>query len=321
MPAATIKAMGPFEWSLLLALSLLWGGSFFFGEVALTQLPPFTVVLGRVGIAAVALQLAVRAAGHAMPRSLSAWGAFALMGALNNLVPFSLIYWGQTQISSSHASILNATTPLFTVVVAHFLARDERFTVGRIGGVLFGLAGVTVLIGPDALHGSGADVFAQLAVLGAALSYAFAGVYGRRFRGLPPLVTATGQLTCTTAMVLPIALIVDQPWTLPAPNAATWGALFGVALLSTAVAYVIYFRILATAGATNVLLVTFLMPVVALWLGISLLGERPAPGHFAGMALIALGLVAMDGRPLASLRRLASARPVAAPAVPGRNKG
>jgi drug/metabolite transporter (DMT)-like permease len=286
-----IRAMGPLEWLLLIALSILWGGSFFFQKVTLAELPPFTLVLGRVAIAATALMLVVHLRGLPMPRSGSLWGAFLIMGLLNNLVPFSLIVWGQTQITSGLASILNATTPLFTVVLAHWLTTDERMTVRRIGGTLLGLLGVTIMIGPEALQGLGLRVLAQLAVLAAAASYALSGIFGKRFKDVPPLVTAAGQMTGTTAMMLPIAAIVDRPWTLAPPHAVTWSALVGLGLLSTALAYVIYFRILATAGATNLLLVTLLIPVSALLLGTSILGERLEPRHLAGMALIALGLV------------------------------
>jgi drug/metabolite transporter (DMT)-like permease len=319
MPAAANKVMGPMEWALLLFLAVLWGGSFFFGKVALAQLPPFTVVFGRVCLAAIALNILVVATGKRMPILPKQWAAFFVMGGLNNLVPFSLIFWGQTQIASGLASILNSTTPLFTVVLAHLLTRDEKLTANRAAGVLAGILGVAVMIGPDALSGLSSNVQAQLAVLGAALSYAFAGIYGRRFQGLPPLVTASGQVTATTILMLPVMLVADQPWTLPLPSAGTWAALAGLALLSTALAYVIYFRILAVAGATNLLIVTFLIPVSALVLGMSVLGEHIDGRHFAGMALIALGLAAIDGRPIRLVRSfLASQRP-RQPAVLGDN--
>jgi drug/metabolite transporter (DMT)-like permease len=304
MQAATKKVMGPVEWALLVTLSVLWGGSFFFGKVAVKELPPFTVVFGRVSLAALALNLVVVATGKRMPGSPGAWAAFATMGLLNNLIPFSLIFWGQTQIASGLASILNSTTPLFTVVLAHFLTRDEPMTANRLAGVLSGLAGVVVMIGPDVLTGLRANVLAQGAVLAAALSYAFAGIYGRRFKGAPPLVTAAGQVTATSVMMLPVMLAVDRPWSLPVPDVQTAGAVVGLALLCTALAYVIYFRILAAAGATNLLLVTFLIPVSALLLGGLILGERLAPRHFGGMGLIALGLAAIDGRPFGRLRKM-----------------
>lgn len=298
MPPAVNRTMSAPEWAMLLSLSVLWGGSFFFTRVALSALPPFTLVLLRVGLAAVILTIVVPLLGLKMPRQPRAWAAFFGMGLLNNAVPFCLIVWGQTHIASGLAAILNATTPLFTVVAAHVLTADERMTGHRLVGVLLGFVGVAVMVGPAVLEGLGADLLAQVAVLGAALSYAFAGIFGRRFRrmGVPPLATATGQVTASALMLLPITLVADRPWTLPLPGASVWGAVFGSAVLSTALAYVLYFRILATAGATNLLLVTFLIPVSAFLLGALVLGERLAPQHFLGMALIGCGLAAIDAR-------------------------
>lgn len=308
------RTMDPAAWAMLTTLSVLWGGSFFFAEVALRELAPLTVVLGRVALAAVALNLLVVATGSRMPSSPRLWAAFFGMGLLNNLIPFGLIVWGQTRIGAGLASILNATTPLFAVLVAHWLTRDEKLSANRLAGVAAGIAGVATIVGPTALAGVGSHLLAELAVLAAACSYAFAGVFGRRFRALPPLVTATGQVTGTTAMLAPLALAVDRPWRLPPPGVATWGAVVGLALLSTAVAYLIYFRLLAAAGATNLLLVTFLIPVSALLLAALVLAEPVEPRQLAGMALIGLGLAAIDGRPLAALRRrLRPPRPLAPP--------
>jgi drug/metabolite transporter (DMT)-like permease len=275
------------QWLHLVALSALWGGSFFFAKVALGELEPFTVVFFRVAIAALALNLVAGLWRAAMP-----WRSFFVMGAINNAIPFSLIFWGQTHISSGLASILNATTPLFTVAVAHFLTTDERLTTAKLIGVLAGLVGVAVLIGVR-FEGS---VWGQIACLAAALSYAFAGIYGRRFRtmNVTPLQAAAGQLTASTMLILPIMLIVEPVWS--APSATTWGALAGLALLSTALGYVLYFRILADAGATNLLLVTFLIPVTAILLGVAILGEQIEARHLAGMTLIGIGLAAIDGR-------------------------
>jgi drug/metabolite transporter (DMT)-like permease len=289
--------LGAAEWTLLLALGLLWGGSFFFAKIALGGFPPLTLVFGRVAIAALALVLLARATGVALP-ARAAWPALLVMGALNNAIPFALIFWGQQAIASALAAILNATTPLFTVLVAHAFTRDERLTPARLFGVGLGFAGAVATIGPDALGGLGVALAAQLACLGAALSYGFAGVWGRRFRGQPPLATAAGQLVASSVLILPLAVAVDAPWTLAMPPPGAWAALVALALASTALGYVIYFRILATSGATNVLLVTFLIPVGALALGAGFLGERLEPRHGLGLALIALGLAVLDGRPL-----------------------
>ena len=290
--------MGAMEWVLLLILSVLWGGSFFFVGVAVKTLPPFTIVALRVGLAAIALNFVVRATGLRMPTDLRVWAAFIGMGLLNNMIPFCLIVWGQTHIASGLASIFNATTPIFTVIVAHALTKDEKLTGGRLFGIIVGFTGAAVIIGLDSLDNLGTNTLAQLAVLGAALSYAFAGVYGRRFKsyGVSPLITATGQVTASTLFLVPLAAFVDQPWSLAMPSSETWVAMLGLALFSTALAYILYFRILATAGATNLLLVTFLIPVSAILLGALFLGEQLALKDFTGMGLIFLGLAAIDGR-------------------------
>ena len=302
------RAMSATEWALLLTLAGIWSSSFLFNRIALDDLPPLMVALGRVALAAVALNLLVLATGRQLPRSRSLWTAFATMGVLNNAVPFALIVWGQTRIASGLASILNATTPLFTILVAHALTRDERLAPRRLAGVLVGLGGVVVVVGPAALDGLGGRVAGQLAVVGASVSYAFAGVYGRRFRGLPALIPATGQVTASTLVLLPLALVVDRPWTLDAPGRGAIGAMLGLALVCSAVAYVLYFRILATAGATNLLLVTFLVPVGAVVLGTALLAEPIEPRHLAGMAVIFVGLAIVDGRPVVVVRRLGRRR-------------
>ncbi len=290
------------QWLLLLLLSLLWGGSFVLVEVVLEALPPLTLVLGRVGFGALGLYLLLRVRGLRLPTGLPAWRDYAVMGLLNNALPFTLIAWGQVTISGGLSSILNATTPLFTVVLAHLLTHDERMNGGKLAGVLLGLAGVAILVGPGALAGLGGEVLAQCAILGAACCYATAGIFGRRFRSQPPMVTATGMVVASSLLMLPLVLLVDQPWRLPAPGPTAWGALLGLALLCTVLAYQIYFRLLATAGATNVLLVTFLIPVSAVLLGALWLGERLQPMQFVGMACIGLGLAAVDGRAWRRLR-------------------
>jgi len=294
-PART--TMTPPEWAMLIALSLLWGGSFFFNGVTVKELPPLTIVFARVALAAATLHLVMAATGRRLPGGRQAWLAFAGMGILNNVVPFSLIVWGQGHIASGVASILNATTPLFTVLVAHGFTADERLTPLRAGGVVAGFAGVAVMLGAGHLAG-GAPVLAYAACLGAALSYGLASVYGRRFRalGIAPLSVATGQLTLSSLILLPMMLAVDHPWALAMPGTATILALIGLATVSTALAYLLFFRILEGAGATNISLVTFLIPPSAILLGIVFLGETLLARHVAGLALIGLGLALVDGR-------------------------
>lgn len=286
------------EWALLVTLSLLWGGSFFFVEVAIDALPPLTIVVLRVGIAALALWGVVFALRLGFPASLKTWLAFLIMGGLNNVIPFSLIAWGQIHISSGLASIYNATMPIFTVLIAGALLADERITPQKMFGVFAGFVGVVVLIGPSALGGVGADVLAQIAVLGAAVSYGFATVFGRRFKrmALDPIVVAAGQVSGSTLILLPLVFIIDKPHTLAFPSLAVVFSLLGLAVLSTALAYMIYFRVLSTAGATNLSLVTFLIPPSAILLGVLFLDEKLLLAHIAGMLFIALGLIAIDGR-------------------------
>jgi drug/metabolite transporter (DMT)-like permease len=293
-PAPALR-MGPLEWLLLIVLSILWGGSFFFNKLTVAEWPPFAVVQVRVGLAALALLLAVRITGQSMAVGRELWLAFFGMGILNNLIPFSLFLWGQQQIASGLASILNATTPIFAVLVMHCFG-NEKATGLKLGGVLAGLIGVAILMGPDALSGLGSNLAAQLACILAAVSYAFSGLLGRRFRGVSPLVAATGQLTASTLMMIPIVFVLHPPWTLPIPSHRALFALVGLALVSTALAYLLFFRIMRTAGPSNVMLVTFLIPVSAILLGSGLLGEALLPRHFAGMAAIFVGLALIDGR-------------------------
>jgi len=302
--SAPALRMGPLEWFLLIVLSLLWGGSFFFNKLTVAEWPPFAVVQVRVGLAALALLLVVRIAGQSMAVGRELWLAFFGMGILNNLIPFSLFLWGQQQIASGLASILNATTPIFAVLVMHCFG-NEKATGLKLGGVLAGLVGVAILMGPDAITGLGSNLAAQLACILAAVSYAFSGLLGRRFRGVSPLVAATGQLTASTLMMIPIVFVMHPPWTLPMPSQQALLALVGLALISTALAYLLFFRIMRTAGPSNVMLVTFLIPVSAILLGSGLLGEELLPRHFAGMAAIFVGLALIDGR----IARIAQARP------------
>jgi len=295
--------MSATDWVLLLILGALWGGSFFFAEIALQDFRPFTIVFARVFLASLALFILIKARGRAIPLSLSVWAAFVGMGLLNNIIPFSLLFYGQTQIGAGLASILNATTPIFTVVLTHYLTTDERMTPGKLIGAAFGVAGVAILIGVDALEGLSLSVLAMIGCLGAALAYAFAAIYGRRFQamGLQPTEVAFGQVTASAIMMAPIAFFVDAPFA--TPGADSLAALAALGLLSTALAYFLYFRILSTSGATNLTLVTFLVPVSGVTLAILFLGERLAPNHIAGMALIALSLAAMDGRLWRRLQR------------------
>ena len=297
--------MTGFEWMLLVLLSVVWGGSFFFNGIALREFPTLSIVTARVGLAALALLLLMRMLGQGIQLNRQILKAFFGMSFLNNVVPFSLIVWGQQHIASGVASILNATTPLFTMLVAHWFTTDEKINPRRLLGVLTGMGGVGLMMGLDSMESSGFHLLGQSAILLAAFSYGLAGVYGKRFAQLeiPPLATATGQLCASSMILIPLTLWIDQPWTMAMPNIEGMGSLLGIALLSTALAYVIYFRLLKTAGATNLLLVTLLIPVSAIILGVFLLDESLEPQHLSGMAVISLGLLIMDGRLLQFFRK------------------
>lgn len=297
--------MSSFDWLLLATLSLLWGGSFFFVQLAVGHLPAFTIVFLRVSLAATALGLVLWATGTPFPKGGQVWRTLLVMGLLNNALPFSFFVLAQGEIGSALAAILNATTPLFTLLVAHLGTSDERLNGAKVAGLGLGFGGVVVMMGGAALLGGAATVLAQAACLAAAVCYAFATVWGRRFArlGVPPLATAFGMLASSTLMLLPLVLIIDRPWAAPAPGWVPLAAIGGLALLSTALAYLIYFRLLASAGAVNLALVTFLIPVSAIGLAVLVLGEQLAGRHVTGMALIGLGLAVIDGRLRKRLQR------------------
>lgn len=290
------------QWALLVLLALLWGCSFLFVGIAAPALPAFTVALARVGLAAVILLPVVYASGRRLPAVGAAWRPFIMMSILNNVIPFTLIVTGQKQIASGLASVLNATTPMFALLVTHFVGGEDTLRSNKLAGVLLGIGGVGVLVGPEAMFGRASSALGMLCMLGAALSYGFSALWGRRLRGEAPLVSAATQLVCSTIILLPIAALVDAPWTLPLPTAEVLGALVGLAALATSLAYVVFFRIVVVSGATNVMLVTLLIPVFAIPLGSWWLGESLQPRHFLGAAVIGLSLLVIDGRMLALAR-------------------
>ncbi len=292
------------QWAMLGVLSLLWGGSFFFYKVLAPVLPPFTLVLGRVAIAAVALWPVLLLRREALRPTMSLCGWFLLLGMLNCALPFCLFAWSERYLSSGLTALLNAPTPIMTAIVAHVATRDERLTRRTVAGVLCGFGGVAVLIGPAVLGGAGSSSLGpELACLLASLAYAVGAVLARRVRGVTPLQFATGQLSGATVVMLPVAALGDRFWRLPPLPPAGWASLLGIALLSTALAYLLYFRILASAGATRAALVTFLVPVSALLLGLVFLREPIAPRDVPAILLVALGLAIIDGRLLQLFRR------------------
>ena len=304
-PAPTIDLTSAI---LLVALAAVWGGSFFFAEVALAEVPPLTITLHRVLWAVPVLLVVVLWRGATIPTGPQTWLAYLVMGALNNAIPFSLIFWGQQSIESGLASILNGTTAVFGAVVSGLLLADEPLTPRKIVGAVFGLLGVAAIMGLDSLSGLDLRNLAQLAVLGACLSYALAGVWGKtRLSRHAPEMNALGMLTGSTVLMIPIAIWSDG---LPDLDLSVhvWASLISVAVLSTAVAYLLYFAILARAGAANLMLVTLLIPPFAIGLGVMFLGERLGVEAWIGLGLIAIGLAITDGRLASRMGRLLTNR-------------
>lgn len=281
-------------WGMLFLLGALWGGSFFFARIAVQEIPPFWLVFFRVSIAALTLHFYLTARGQWTTFRSVPFLPFLGLGLLNNAIPFSLIFLGQTVIGAGLASILNATTPFLTVIAANMLTSDERASPLKIAGTLLGIAGAAVIVGPAALSGLGAPLWAELAIIGAALSYALASIYAKRFKSVPPLITATGQLTASTLLMLPVALLSHGIPALGGVSAEAWASVLALALASTAFAYTLFFRIIAEAGATVVSLVTLLVPVSAVLLGMVFLGESLSFNQISGMTLIGSGLMVLN---------------------------
>ncbi len=293
---ATATYMTMSQWLLLALLAVLWGGSFLFVGIAVKELPPLTIALTRVALAAAILLPIVYVLGHRLPSGLPQWRPFLVMAVFNNVIPFTLINTGQQEIASGLASVLNATTPIFTLLIAHYATVDEKLRANKLAGVLLGLGGVAMLVGPEAMFGRASSTIGMFCILGAALSYGVSGLWGRRLRDSPPLVTSTAQLICSTLMLLPLCLLLERPWTLSLPSTEVIVALVGLAALATSLAYIVFFRIMAVSGSMNTMLVTLLIPIVAIPLGAWHLGEVLQMRHFIGALVIGLSLIVIDGR-------------------------
>lgn len=283
------------HWLLLILLSILWGGTYVFAREALTELPPLTVTFARCAIGAAVLVPVALLLRYPVPATGEAWRNFGVMALLNNVIPFGLTFWAQTMIPAGLASVMNATTPLMTLLVARFVA-GEKMPKHKVAGLLLGLAGVAILIGPSALTGDHGNALGMLLVVGCAVSYGFSGLWGRRFNDTPPIVTAAAQLACATIVLLPMAAAADQFWRLPLPPMNVLVALLALGTVSTALAYILFFKVMAEAGSNNVMLVTLLIPISAVALGVWRFGERLSDNQMAGAAIIAASLLLIDGR-------------------------
>lgn len=292
-------------WLFIGILSILWGGAFFLIEVGLRSYPPTTLVFLRLALAVPPMWIATRMMGERLPREPRVWGLLAVVGALNCALPFVLFFWGQQYLDSGYASILNATTPLWGVITAHFLTQDEKATPARIIGVLIGMAGIVIMVGPGAMKGLSHNLLAQIACIISTIFYSFAAIYGRRLSQteLTPMAVATGQTMMAALMMALIVAVIEQPWAMAAPRLDSTLAGITLALFSTALAYTLYFRLIDRSGASNAQLVAFLMPILAVILGIAFLGESLSGGQISGAALIAVGLAILDGRLVARFQK------------------
>jgi drug/metabolite transporter (DMT)-like permease len=294
------------EWTLLLLIAGFWGGSYFFTGVAIKELPVFAIVMARYAVSAPIMIMLIFWLGQRFPWHADIWKAGLFLAAFNQLIPFCLITWGQSHIPGAVASIVNAAGPIVTLVMAHFLTRDDRMNARRGAGVVIGFAGMAIMIGAGALQALNVSIAAQLACVLATFSYSFGAITARKFTKarLTSAELVAAQSFVAGLLLLPVLLIHDRPWELPMPSLSAWLSLLGLGLLSSTIGHLIFFRLLATAGATNMSLVSYFMPVSAILLGVVFLGEVLQPRHIAGMCIIAAGLAIMDGRPLRASRKI-----------------
>ncbi len=296
------------QWLQLLALAVIWGSSYMLLGLALRELPPLTIVMLRLGIAALVMVAVVQALRLAWPVSFRAWLPFLVMGLFNNVIPFTAIGYGQLEIASGLTSVIVATTPLWTLLLSRAFVAGTRIGGLQVAGILFGIVGVCVLFGPEILAGKRTTLFGMMLVLSAAVSYGCAGAWGGRLRAVPPMVSTGCQLICSALVMAAVAVAVDKPWTLAMPGGTTVFAVLVLAVISTALAYVVFYRVLAASGGTNAMLVTLMMPPISIWLGIVVLDETFTMRYAMGALIIAAGLVVIDGRLPRAMGRRMSAR-------------
>lgn len=289
------------DWLVIIGLAIVWGGSFLLIELGLQGFGPLTLVFLRMALAIPLMLLALRWMGLRLPRDRRSWFHLTILGFLNIALPMALFFLAQTRIESGLASILNATTPMWSVVFAHIFIHDERATFAKILGVLTGFAGIVVMIGPDALKGIGQDIFAQLACLFATACFAASAVYARRLgTSIAPVSIATGQIITASLMLAPLPLLFESPFA-AAPSTIAVFAVLTMAIACTSIAYLLFFRLIDRVGVGNSMLIALLMPAVAIALGVAVLGEQLRDAQIAGMALILAGILIIDGRVVSRL--------------------
>jgi drug/metabolite transporter (DMT)-like permease len=298
--AAEEKPNMALDLALLVALATLWGASYTFIRIGVETIPPITFIAARTLIAGGLLLAVIRGRGIALPRDAATWRKFLFQACLNSVVPFTLIAWGEVHVAAGLATILNSTAPIFTFLITVLITRHEPATARKLFGVVAGIAGTGLIVGTEALGGIGRDLLAQLAIVAATVCYAGAAIFGKSFKGLDPMLPAAGSLLCGAVILIPASLIFERPWTI-APSSASIAALLALAVFSTALALVIYFRLIHTLGSVGTTAQAYLRVPIGVAIGVVFLGEHPTPSAWAGLACIVAGVVAMTmsipGRP------------------------
>jgi drug/metabolite transporter (DMT)-like permease len=280
------------EFALLVLLATLWGGSYTFIKLGVATIPPITLIAARTLIAGLVLLLVMHWRGLVLPKDAATWRRFAFQACLNSVIPWTMVAWGERSLDAGLATILNSTSPIFTFFLALGIARHETPTMRKLFGVLAGLAGICLIVGVQALAGLGEQLAAQIVAVLAAICYAGAAIFGRGFKGLDPMAPAAGSLLCGAAILVPVSLVVDRPWTLtPSMNSVL--ALLGLALFSTALAFVIYFRLIQTLGAVGTTAQAYLRVPIGVALGVLFLGESLSATAWIGLGCVVIGVAAM----------------------------
>ena len=284
------------ELLLLLALATCWGASYTFIRVGVATIPPITLIAARTLIAGLVLLAIIRWRGLSLPKDAASWKRFLIQSCLNSAIPFTLIAWAEQTVDAGLATILNSTTPIFAFLIAAFLLRSEPLTGRKLFGVAAGMAGICLIISLDALHGMGRQLLPQLAVVAASICYACAALFGRNFKGLDPMMPAAGSLLCGAALLIPASLIVEQPWQI-APSTASVLALLGLSVVSTALAFSIYFRLIQTLGSVGTTAQAYLRVPIGVAIGVTFLGEPVSPTAAIGLVCVVAGVMAMTIAP------------------------
>ncbi|PST19065.1 EamA family transporter [Rhizobium sp. JAB6] len=284
------------ELLLLLALATCWGASYTFIRIGVATIPPITLIAARTLIAGLVLLAIIRWRRLSLPRDAATWKRFLIQSCLNSAIPFTLIAWAEQTVDAGLATILNSTTPIFAFLIAGFLLRSEPLTGRKLFGVFAGMAGICLIIGLDALHGMGRQLLPQLSVVAASICYACAALFGRNFKGLDPMMPAAGSLLCGAALLIPASLIVEHPWQI-APSAPSILALLGLSVVSTALAFSIYFRLIQTLGSVGTTAQAYLRVPIGVGIGVAFLGEPLSPTAAIGLVCVVTGVMAMTIAP------------------------